>query len=285
MRIRYPGGGPHVLLLNHSYYEHGHGILARTWDQVTKIFNSDKYRERYVESGYKVERALELEIVQPSLEMQHIYQRASVERDLSLLKWSLMYAVDQVYAEGGIPLPRGFAFCPEYQRASLWEGEEHTEVVSLMIKEHKNCRRCTDGLRIRRTRLLELYAAYLGGRKTDWHRPSDPPRFPESRAARADPERDLYALVDISGMEIVRITQTGARKMPDLTQHDVLAYFHINAERAEKVSFYQQSLREAEGEDEESLFKKREQEQERRRQAEEEKARMRQDLMAFLGDE
>ena len=64
MRVAYPRGGPHVLVLFHSSWRKGHGILARTWEQAEKVFRSDKF-QRHIgeECDLRVERALDIDIV------------------------------------------------------------------------------------------------------------------------------------------------------------------------------------------------------------------------------
>ena len=64
MRVAYPRGGPHVLVLFHSSWRKGHGILARTWEQAEKVFRSAEF-QRHIrkQCDLRVERALDIDIV------------------------------------------------------------------------------------------------------------------------------------------------------------------------------------------------------------------------------
>ena len=222
MRLTYPLGGLHALLLFHTYGDKGHGILARTWAQAEKVFFTDKVQRHVMEAGgIKVTYAAEIEVVQPSREAQLAFfaEEAALEREA--FKGVLL---DKVKALGG-PIPEGFRPCRGY--APRYDSAHSPD-------DHWDCKNCGgSGIRVGRRRFLELYAKARGGHDPLGlleyaKRESDDP---VSRAPYADPQRDLWIVRRIHGTTREIYRGAGQPDPPLRLWSPFLCFYHLVAER------------------------------------------------------
>lgn len=222
MRLKYPLGGPHVLLFFHTYYDKGHGILARTWDQAEKVFFSDKFQRHVMEEGdLKVTSAIEIEVVQPSRDAQLDLFAEEAAREREAFKSILL---DKVKALG-VPLPEGFRPCRGY--SPRYDGTPSPD-------DHWDCQNCGgSGIRVGRRRFLELYAKARRGHDPlgilgyAVHESGDP----VSRAPYADPQRDLWIVRGISGTSSQIYRGAGQPDPPLRFWNPMLCFYHLVAER------------------------------------------------------
>lgn len=234
MRVAYPRGGPHVLVLFHSSWRKGHGILARTWEQAEKVFRSAEF-QRHIrkQCDLRVERALDIDIVSapPSWRREiaaKVYREERVNFRNNLLR-----------SVRDLPtLPRGFSRCPHYAPGV---GASSVPIEDEYRAEHFLCDTCDgSGIVVTRSRLLEVYARAAVG--------DDPLQLlvdpisawgSAATAPPAEPGRELMVLMESRG---VTMTPFGEFWLNIYEIRNTICHFHVANERTDVADGLQRAV-------------------------------------------